>query len=163
MDHLIYVILIGVGATAVMDLWFLLRKRVLHIPPTDWGLVGRWIAYTSHGKFRHDSIASSAAIRGEHVIGWTAHYVIGISYATLLIMIYGIAWVKNPSIGPALAVGIATVAAPFFILQPGMGAGVAASRSPNPTSVRLQSVLNHAVFGFGMYLSGWAVKYLYSL
>ena len=39
-----------------------------------------------------------------------------------------------PTFLPALLVGIGTVAAPFFILQPGMGAGIAASRTPNPRS-----------------------------
>jgi len=58
--------------------------------------------------------------------------------------------------GPALAVGIGTVAAPFFLMQPGMGAGIAASRTPRPNAARLQSLLTHAVFGLGLYVSAWA-------
>lgn len=163
MDNIIFVILIGIGATAVMDLWSLLRKYLLNIPPTNWALVGCWIAYMGYGKFRHIAIAKSDPIRGEQFIGWAAHYLIGIAYAALLIIICGQKWTLNPSIGPALAVGIATVVAPFFILQPGMGAGIAASRTPNPNSVRLQSIINHAVFGFGLFLSAVAVKFIYSI
>lgn len=163
MDNIIFVIFIGIGATAVMDLWSLLRKHLLNIPPTNWGLIGRWIAYMKKGKFRHIAIAESNSIRGEQFIGWTAHYLIGIAYAALLIIICGKAWILNPSIGPALALGIATVVAPFFILQPGMGVGVAASRTPNPNSVRLQSIINHAVFGFGLFISAVAVKFIYSI
>jgi hypothetical protein len=162
MDSIIFVILIGVGATAVMDLWCLLRKYLFNILPTNWGMVGRWIAYMRQGQFRHIAIAESSSIRGEQFIGWTAHYLIGIGYAALLVVICGKAWVHTPSIGPALAVGIGTVVAPFFILQPGMGAGVAASRTLKPNSVRLQSVINHAVFGFGLFLSALVVNFVYS-
>jgi len=163
MDNLVFVILVGIGATAVMDLWSLLRKHLFNIPPTNWGLVGRWIAYMKQGQFRHIAITESDSILGEQFIGWTAHYLIGISFAALLVVICGKAWVHNPSIGPALAVGIATVVAPFFILQPGMGAGVAASRTLKPNSVRLQSIINHTVFGFGLFLSALAVKYVNSI
>ena len=163
MDNVIFIILIGIGATAVMDLWSLLRKYLFNIPPTNWGMVGRWIAYMGQGKFRHDAIAESNVIRGEHFIGWTAHYLIGIGYAVLLVLIGGQKWVQNPSIGIALAVGIATVVAPFFILQPGTGAGIAASKTPNPNSVRLHSVINHAVFGYGLYLSALVVTSMKTL
>ncbi|WP_201606580.1 DUF2938 domain-containing protein [Psychrobacter immobilis] len=163
MDNVVFIILIGIGATAVMDLWSLLRKYLFNIPTTNWGMVGRWIAYMGQGQFRHDIIAESNAIRGENFIGWTAHYLIGIGYAVLLVLIGGQEWVQNPSIGIALAVGIATVVAPFFILQPGMGAGVAASRTPKPNAVRLQSVINHAVFGYGLYLSALVVTSMKTL
>jgi hypothetical protein len=45
------------------------------------------------------------------------------------------------------------VAAPFFLMQPGMGAGIAASRTPRPAAARLHSLINHAVFGLGLYLA----------
>jgi hypothetical protein len=54
-------------------------------------------------------------------------------------------------------VGIGTVAAPFFLMQPGMGAGIAASRTPRPNAARLQSLLTHAVFGLGLYITAWAM------
>ncbi|MCG8610406.1 MAG: DUF2938 domain-containing protein, partial [Pseudomonadales bacterium] len=63
----------------------------------------------------------------------------------------------NPSIGPALAVGIGTILAPFLLMQPGMGAGIAASRTPNPTASRIQSLITHSVFGVGLFSSGWLV------
>jgi hypothetical protein len=57
----------------------------------------------------------------------------------------------------ALAVGIGTVAAPFFVLQPGMGAGIAARRSAHPGRARLHSLLMHAVFGLGLYASAFVL------
>lgn len=59
---------------------------------------------------------------------------------------------------PALAVGLLTVAAPLFVLQPALGAGIASSKAPNPNAARLRSVLTHAVYGLGLYVSAmlWA-------
>jgi len=33
-----------------------------------------------------------------------------------------------------------------------MGAGIAACKTPNPAQARLRSVINHTVFGFGLYI-----------
>ena len=100
-----------------------------------------------------DAIARAAPVHGEGAIGWTAHYVIGIGFAALLVGLWGGEWLRQPTLWPALAVGIGTVAAPFLLMQPGMGAGIAASRTPRPGTARVQSLLNHAVFGLGLYLS----------
>ncbi|GGO76029.1 hypothetical protein GCM10011348_02270 [Marinobacterium nitratireducens] len=105
-----------------------------------------------------EAIARSAAVKGEKLIGWSAHYLTGIAYAALLIIIWGTSWISRPSIGPALIVGIGTVAAPFLLMQPGMGAGIAASRTPRPNAARLQSLLNHTVFGLGLYLTAWSLR-----
>jgi len=160
MDYVVCAILIGVGATAVIDAWALGRKWLLGIAPPDYGLVGRWLIYLAHGRFRNDSIPASPRARGERVIGWTAHYFIGIAFASVLLAIWGIDWVRHPTIGPALIVGIGSVAAPFLILQPAMGAGIAASRTPNPTAARVRSLATHAVFGLGLYVAAWATRWL---
>ncbi|MBR9782820.1 MAG: DUF2938 domain-containing protein [Gammaproteobacteria bacterium] len=158
MQNIVFIVLIGIGATLVMDLWALLRQQLFSIAPTNWGMVGRWIGHMRKGRFSHTSIANADAVSGEKLIGWTAHYVIGIGYAVLLFLIFGEAWLFEPTLGPAVVLGIATVIAPFFILLPGMGAGVAASKTPNPNAVRLHSVLNHAVFGLGLYLSALVLR-----
>lgn len=163
MNNLLFVLFIGIGATAVMDLWSLLRKLLLGISPPNYGMVGRWIAHMTHGQFRHDSIAASFPVCGERILGWIAHYLIGIAFAALLIAIWGDSWIQNPTIGPALTVGIGTVAAPFLLMQPGMGAGIAASRTQRPASARLQSLITHTVFGLGLYASGWAAQLIYSI
>ena len=163
MNAVLFTVLIGVGATAVTDVWGLVRKPLLGIAPPNYALVGRWIAHMGHGQFRHDAIAASAPMRGEGIIGWTVHYLTGIAFATLLIGIWGLAWVRQPTLGPALAVGIGTVAAPFLLMQPGMGAGIAASRTPRPASARLQSLITHAVFGLGLYAAGRAMQLIYPM
>jgi len=149
---------IGVGATAIMDLWGWLRKSLFDGKGLDYGLVGRWIAHMPQGRFRHDAIAAAPAKRGERLIGWAAHYATGIAFAGLLIALFGEEWATRPTPGPALAVGIGTVVAPFFLMQPALGAGIAASKTANPTAARVQSLITHTVFGSGLYLSAWAAS-----
>jgi Protein of unknown function (DUF2938) len=156
MDYLICTILIGVGATAVTDLWAIARQWLLGVAPPNYGLVGRWLAHMPRGRFRHDSIAAAERVRGEGLIGWTAHYLIGIAFAAILPAVWGLEWIHHPTLVPALIVGIGTVAAPFLIMQPGMGAGIAASRMPRPAAARIQSLATHTIFGLGLYSVGWA-------
>jgi hypothetical protein len=160
MEYVVCAVLIGAGATLVMDLWGIARKRLLGIPAPDYGLVGRWLVYLTRGRFRHDSIAASPAVEGEGVIGWAAHYLIGIAYAAVLLAVWGLDWARYPTIAPALIVGIGTVVFPLFLMQPGMGMGIAASRTPRPSAARVQSLVTHAVFGVGLYASGWVMNLL---
>ena len=160
MNDYLRVVLVGVGATAFVDLWSIVRARLLAVPAPSFSLVGRWFAYFPRGRFRHDPIAASPAVRGELLIGWIAHYLIGIAFAALLVGFFGRAWLQQPEPGPALLVGVATVVFPFLLMQPGMGAGIAAGRTPNPFTARLHSVLTHAMFGLGLYLAGLAVARL---
>lgn len=153
METVVRVFLVGIGATAVMDVFTLVRVHVFGARAPDYGMLGRWVAHCTRGRFRHDAIANAAPVRGERAIGWLAHYATGIVFAALLVAVAGGAWLLRPTPLPALAVGIATVAAPFLVMQPGMGLGIAARRAPRPNAVRLQSLLNHAVFGLGLWLA----------
>jgi Protein of unknown function (DUF2938) len=152
-EFIVRALLIGIGATAVLDLWSILLKRLFGIPPADWSMVGRWFGHFPRGQFVHDSIRAASPVRGETLIGWIAHYAIGILYAVLLLAIWGLDWARQPTLLPALILALLTLVAPFFIMQPGMGAGIAASRMPNPAQARLRSLLNHGVFGVGLYAS----------
>jgi Protein of unknown function (DUF2938) len=152
-DFFVRAFLIGVGATVVFDLWGLFQQIVLKWPPTNWAMAGRWFGHFPRGRFVHDSIAKAEPVAGELAIGWVAHYVIGIAYAVILLAIWGVDWARRPTLLPALILGLAGLVAPLFVMQPGMGAGIAGSRTPNPSMTRLRSVLNHTVFALGLYLS----------
>jgi hypothetical protein len=156
MDTFVNAALIGTGATALMDLWGILRQRLFGIPNMNYGLVGRWIAWMPRGRFRHERIAATPAVKGEKAIGWVAHYAIGIVFAGLLVVVHG----QQPTLASALVVGIGTVAAPFLVMQPAMGAGIAARRTPRPGAARLQSLVTHAVFGFGLYAAATLINFL---
>ena len=160
MNYAVCAILIGSGATAVMDIWTIARKALFGVPLANYGMVGRWIASMPRGRFIHHPISKSPAISGEHFIGWVAHYLVGIAFAAVLLAIWGLEWARHPALAPALIVGLGSVAAPFLLMQPGMGSGIAASKTPNPASARVQSVMTHGVFGVGLYAAGEGAKLL---
>jgi hypothetical protein len=112
-----------------MDLWALLLKR-LGIPSFNFAFLGRWIGHLPHGQWTHKDITKAAPIKGELWMGWFAHYSIGVTFAALLLAVYGLEWARRPTSLPALAIAIVTVVAPLFILQPALGAGIAFSRTP---------------------------------
>ena len=64
MNILIVTLVVGMGATAVMDVWAIARTSLLGIPAPNYGLVGRWIAYMPRGQFKHNSIAAAAPVNG---------------------------------------------------------------------------------------------------
>lgn len=163
MEMIVHAVLVGVGATLVMDLWAILLRRGFAVRSLDYAMVGRWLGHIPSGRFAHESIAAAPAVPGERVIGWTAHYAIGVLFAALLLAAGGADWARQPTLGLALVAGILTMAAPFFIMQPGMGLGIAASRTPNPTIARLRSLVTHSVFGVGLYVSAWVVARLEAL
>ncbi|MDP2411424.1 MAG: DUF2938 domain-containing protein [Pseudolabrys sp.] len=151
-------LLTGIGATALLDVFSAARAWATGTPAPDYALVGRWLAHLTRGRLIHAAIARSAPVAGEAVIGWTAHYTIGIAFAAVLLVGFGAGWTREPALGPALIVGIGSVAAPFLIMQPGMGLGLFARRAPNPRAARLRSLTTHLIFGFALYASGWAVR-----
>jgi hypothetical protein len=153
-------LLAGAGATAITDVWAIVRKPLLGTPMPNFGMVGRWVGHIARGRLRHDSIAAAAPVRGEHAIGWITHYTIGMGFALLLPAIWGWEWARQPTLVPALIVGIATVAAPLFVMQPAMGAGIAASRTPRPAAARLQRDNTHTVFGLGLYAAATLIHSL---
>lgn len=158
MNQTYSIVLIGIGATAVMDLWGMARKPLLGIPRPDYGMIGRWVGHMARGRFRHASIAASPALASEHTIGWVVHYLTGIAYAGLLVAIGGDPWLRQPTPLLPMAVGIGTVVMPFLVMQPAMGAGIASRRAKHPASARLQSLMAHASFGFGLFVAAWVMR-----
>lgn len=153
---------VGLGATAVMDLWNLFLKRVLGVPSLDFCLLGRWIRHMPSGTFWHSNIALAPQKPLECAVGWTVHYLIGLTMGAAFVLVAG-DWLVAPSVLPALAFGIGTVVLPLFVLQPALGLGVASARTKNPTAARFKSFMTHSVFGVGLYLSALALSYVLRL
>lgn len=152
-------IAIGAGATVLMDVWAALLRTV-GVPSLNLALLGRWIGHMPRGQWRHRSITAAAPVRGELWIGWCAHYAIGITFSALLLWTSGMEWARSPTLVPALLVGLGTVIAPLLILQPGMGAGIASSKTSAPVFNSVKSVVTHAIFGLGMYFAALAASYV---
>jgi hypothetical protein len=159
-EFLIAGVLIGAGGAALMDIWSLVLRRGFGIPTLDYAMLGRWIGHFPRGRFAHDRIAAARPVAGERPLGWLAHYSIGIAFALFLLAICGVEWVRSPTILPAMLVGLGTIVAPWFVMQPAMGAGIAGSKTPDPRATRLRNLGTHAAYGVGLYLSAIALAIL---
>lgn len=157
-EILLHSVVIGTGATLMMDAWGRIQMRAFHAPPLDYALVARWLGHFLQGRFRHDSIMATPPVAGERAWGWIVHYAIGIFFTALLISHWGLEWVHNPTLGPALVVGVGTVVIPFFIVQPAFGIGIAGARTPKPGITRAKSLAAHTSFAIGLFLAAnaWA-------
>ncbi len=160
-DEVARMFVVGIGATMVMDVWTATLKA-LGVPALDYALVGRWAGHLRHGRLAHASIGKSAPIQGELPLGWAIHYAVGIAFALLLMGICGVGWLRDPALGPAMAVGVATLALPWFVMQPAMGAGIAGSRTRTPLKNGLRSLATHAIFGCGLYMSAAVLKRIWA-
>lgn len=154
-EFVVRAVMLGVGATLVMDLWALALKR-LGIPSLNFAFLGRWLGHLPEGRFVHESIGRATPVRGELLLGWAAHYSIGITFAALLLATFGLKWAQSPSLLPALGIGLVTVVAPLLVLQPALGLGIASSKTATPVFNALKSVVTHGVYGLGLYLTALA-------
>jgi hypothetical protein len=157
-DFLYHSILIGIGATAVFDLWGLFLRYAFGLPGANWGLVGRWFCHLAGGTVYHEDIAKARPFAYERAWGWIGHYAVGILFAAILLAVVPSNWLQQPTLIPALIVGLVTVGAGWFLLQPGMGAGIAASRRPNANKIRALNIAGHVVFGLGLYASAFLIR-----
>lgn len=112
------------------------------------------------GTFTHAKIAAAPERPAECAIGWTAHFLTGIAFSFMLVILTSGSWLEHPSLLPALLVGVGTVPIPYFIVQPALGLGIASANAPNPTQARLKSLATHTVYGTGLYLSALPWSYL---
>ena len=153
--HIVGAILVGLGATLLIDLWALFLRRAFDIPSLSYCLLGRWLLHMPRGTFVHRSIAAAQPKPYECPAGWIAHYLIGTVFALVFVLLVSGSWLERPTLLPALAFGVATTLVPYFVMQPSLGLGVASSKAPNPNGARLKSLMTHTVFGVGLYL--WAL------
>lgn len=153
MDFFWQAVAVGVGGTVLMDLWALIQKKLFKIPSLNYAFVGRWMLLMRQGKFFHCTISQAPEQPGETAIGWGAHYLIGIVFSILFILIVGDSWLQSPTFWPALLMGVISVVAPFLLMQPCFGFGIAAAKTPVPWVARRRSLVAHASFGVGLWVS----------
>lgn len=84
-------------------------------------------------------------------LGWIGHYAVGILYSVIFAVYGGMEWFSGPVFLPVWILGILTVTAGWFLLQPGLGIGWAASKLPNTQNIRLLKLIAHTFFALGIY------------
>lgn len=159
MESVIRIISTGILATIAIDAWATFANRVLELPRTNWAMVGRWVGHVPRGRIAHTPIAASAPIKYELLLGWIFHYLIGIVYAATYFSYVHAAQAGVPTLGSAFTFGLITILSPWFIMQPGLGLGICATKAPRPNLVRLQNLVIHSIFGLALYY-GWSATSL---
>ena len=162
MQTIIKIIIIGIGATLTMDIWAFILK-LFNIKSLDYKFLGRWVGNLTKGKVSQNKIFDTTPFPYEKLIGWITHYAIGITFVFLLVLIYGKEWVENPTLKPAILIGLVTIIAPFFLMQPSFGIGIAGSKLPDPNIARFKSLITHCIYGFGIYLSAFGLNKIIEL
>jgi hypothetical protein len=153
----IEILAVGVVATLATDVWQRVLQAIAGLPPANWGLVGRWIAWMPRGVLVHRPISATPPVRSEIAIGWVFHYVVGIAYAGLYLALMRMVPGSGPTLISALVFALTLLVAPWFVMQPALGLGFMASGAPKPAAVRTINASVHAVFGLGLYAgaSAW--------
>jgi len=152
-------IVAGIVATLATDLWLWLLQ-IFGVPPANWALVGRWVAWMPRGVFRHRPIAATPSVRVELAIGWCFHYVVGIAYAALYLIITRLMLASGPTLISALVFALALLVVPRLVMQPALGLGFFAARTSHPGVTRIISISGHAAFGLGLYLGTVPIDFL---
>lgn len=144
-------ILIGIGATILMDIWSVILWKLFGKPAPNWAPVGRWVGHLQDGKVFHENIGQATPVANEQAIGWIFHYFVGAVYGIVLVLIMGESWLQAPTFLPAFIWGIVTIAGGWFLLHPGLGLGWAVSKVPNPAMARIMGLVAHTVFAIGLW------------
>src|SRR5262245_47577539 len=105
LDYVLHAAAVGAGATAVMDAWLAALAR-MGVRTLDMALIGRWLGHLARGRVAHEAIAKASPVPRERALGWLAHYGVGVAFAMLLVAATGADWLAQPTLVPALAVGI---------------------------------------------------------
>jgi hypothetical protein len=160
MNLTILIFLTGILATIFMDLWGIFVNQAFGVKGLDYRFVGRWAGYCLKGTLYHVNIFNKKPLRFEVVVGWGIHYSIGVFFTAVLIFFCGRDWFQYPTFKSALSIGLITTLAPFLILQPAFGLGIAGAKTPSPNITRLKSVMAHTSYGVGLYLAGLLISAL---
>ena len=148
-------VIVGILATLTMDVVAVIALRVgiAGRGPRRTGpdLIGRWIGYVLRGKFRHTDILQTPPLRGELLLGFAAHYSIGIVLTLIYFGLVALAHAR-PTTLSAVFYGTATTIFPWFLMFPSQGMGWLGWDAPGDAHLARASLFNHFVFGLGMAL-----------
>ena len=82
------IVIVGVGACVVFDVWQRIFQWFTGIPPSNWAIVGRWaIGLLANGRLKVRDIEAQPDRRHELVVGWLVHYGIAILYSAVFMLL----------------------------------------------------------------------------
>ena len=141
------IVIVGIGACVVFDVW----QRIFHwftgIPPSNWAIVGRWaIGLLINGRLKVRDIEAQPDRRIELSVGWFVHYGIAIVYAAIFMLLMR-ANILAAEFADGLLFGAVSVVVPWLFFLPCLGKGIMGRLTPNPPLVCALALMMHSIFG----------------
>ena len=144
------ILIVGIIACIIFDLWQKIFQKMTGIPPSDWALVGRWcLGVVARGRLIGRDLASISPFAGELRLGWLVHYAVAVGYAAVYATLMRLDWL-GAGFQDGLLFGVASVLVPWLFFLPCLGKGMFARLTPNPPLVCLLALMMHALFGMSI-------------
>ena len=141
------IVIVGVGACVVFDVW----QRIFHwftaIPPSNWAIVGRWtIGLLTSGQVMAHDLELRPNRRNELGVGWFVHYAVAVVYAAIFMLLMR-ANILSDGFTDGLLFGVVSVVVPWLFFLPCLGKGIMGRLTPNPPLVCALALMMHSIFG----------------
>jgi hypothetical protein len=141
------IIIVGIVACAIFDLWQRVFQKVTAVPPSNWSMVGRWsLGLITMGQLIARDLESQAERKNELAVGWLVHYGVSIGYAAVYALLMR-ATILHAGFIDGLIFGMMSVVVPWFFFLPCLGKGILARLTPNPPLVCVLALMMHSLFG----------------
>jgi hypothetical protein len=141
------IVVVGVGACVVFDLWQRIFERLTGIPPSDWSIVGRWaIGLLTSGQLIARDLELQPSRKNELGLGWLIHYGIAIVYSAIFMLLMKTN-ILTGEFADGLLFGLVSVVVPWFFFLPCLGKGMMGRLTPNPPLVCALALMMHLIFG----------------
>ena len=141
------IVIVGVGACIVFDVWQRIFQRFTGTPPSDWALVGRWtIGLVTSGQLVVRDLEFRQNRRNEMGVGWFVHYGIAVLYAAIYMLLMR-ANILDAEFADGLLFGVVSVVVPWLFFLPCLGKGIMGRLTPNPQLVCALALMMHSIFG----------------
>jgi hypothetical protein len=141
------IVIVGVGACVVFDVWQRIFQWFTSIPPSNWAIVGRWtIGLVTGGQLMVRDLELRPNRRNELGVGWFVHYGIAIAYAAIFMLLMR-ANILAAEFADGLLFGVVSVVVPWLFFLPCLGKGIMGRLTPNPPLVCALALMMHSIFG----------------
>lgn len=146
-------VIAGVIATLCMDMLTTVAIALRLAVPLPPKLIGRWFAAVAKAQPFHTDIAMASPVSHEIAIAVPVHYAIGIGLASLYLVASTRLALPAGNLKLALTFALLTSVLPWMLMFPAMGYGFFGTRGPAGTRLFTSSLISHACFGVGLWVS----------
>ena len=148
----------GIIATLLFDIFQISLTFAYGVNKAKWDLAGRYFIGVSKGNYIQEDLANEPAEQNELLIGYVVHYLIGVIYGLIYVIINSL-FLSEPSLLLALVIGFFTVLGSWCLMMPyAYNLGFFGSKIDEQKQIIVQNLLFHFVFGVGLYLGYVIIK-----